>query len=96
MTVDQRRLAELQRRLEEARQEELRRMAILRKILTPKARQRLTNLRMVKPDFVGQLEVELINLAASKRVEIPIDDEGLKSILQRLQSERREIRIKRA
>ncbi|HID90845.1 TPA: hypothetical protein EYP44_02670 [Candidatus Bathyarchaeota archaeon] len=95
MTVDQRRLLELQRRLEKAREEELRRMAILRRILAPKARQRLANLKMIRPDFVGQLEVELINLAASGKIEIPIGDDELKRILMRLQSRRREIKIKR-
>ena len=86
---------ELQRRLQEEREAELRKMAILRKVLTPEARQRLANLKMVRPDFVNQLELQLINLATSGQIEVPIDDKQLKAILMKFQSNRRRMRIKR-
>lgn len=96
-----RRLLELQRELEEARRrEELRRQmeeqkaAILRRILTPDARERLTRIKMVRPTFAEQLELELIRLAQTGRVQLPITDDMLKEILKRLYSTRREPKIK--
>lgn len=95
MSAEDRRMYELQRRLQEEREAELRKMAILRKVLTPEARQRLANLKMVRPDFVNQLELQLINLATSGQIEVPIDDKQLKAILMKFQSNRRRMRIKR-
>jgi programmed cell death protein 5 len=91
----QRRLAQEQQRLQAQQQMELQKQAILRKILTPKARQRLTNLKMVKPEFASQLELQLIQLAQQGRVDIPVSDQLLKQILIRLQSHRRDIKITR-
>ncbi len=96
--IRQRKMEELQRRLaeEEARrQRELERQAAMRVILTPEARQRLANLRLVKPELVAQLEEYLIQLANSGRIRMPISDEVLKEILARLTSGRRSIRIRR-
>ena len=97
-----RRLLEIQRRLEQeqtetqARQQlELQKQALLRKILTPEAGQRLTNLKMVRPEFVSQLELQLIQIAQQGKVNLPINDNQLKEILRQLQSDRREIRIRR-
>ncbi|MDO8056839.1 MAG: DNA-binding protein, partial [Candidatus Hermodarchaeota archaeon] len=58
------------------------RAAVLRQILTPEARERLANLRMVKAGFAEQLENELIRLAQMNRLpEIPITDKTLKTML---------------
>ncbi len=81
--------AQLRRRLEEERQ------ALLFQILSPEARQRLANIKMVKPEFAAQLELQLIQLAQSGRVRIPITDEQLKGALKSLQSLKRDIRIRR-
>jgi len=67
----------------------------MRVILTPEARQRLANLRLVKPELVAQLEEQLIQLANTGRIKMPITDETLKQILLRLSSSRRRIRIRR-
>jgi len=91
----QRRLGQEQQQLQAQQQMELQKQALLRRILTPKARQRLTNLKMVKPEFANQLELQLIQLAQQGRVDIPISDETLKQILIRLQSRRRDIKITR-
>jgi len=91
----QRRLAQEQQRLQAQQQMELQKQAILRRILSTKARQRLSNLKMVKPEFANQLELQLIQLAQQGRVNIPISDELLKQILIRLQSHRRDIKITR-
>jgi programmed cell death protein 5 len=100
--IRQRRMLELRQRLSQEQQRaqmqqqvEVAKQAILRRILEPKARQRLNNLKMVKPDFANQLELQLIQLAQSNKVKTPITDELLKEILMRLQSQRREIKITR-
>ncbi len=101
-SIRRRRYSDLQRAaLEEQRQAESRRQfdaqkqAVLKQILTPEARQRLTNIRMVKPEFAEQVEMQLIQLAQSGRVKFPISDEQLKEALAKLQSQRKEIRIRR-
>jgi len=86
----QQRLAQEQQKVQMQQQIEMQKQALLRQILTAKARQRLTNLKMVKPDFAEQLELQLIQLA-----HIPITDEQLKDILIRLQPSRRDIKIRR-
>jgi programmed cell death protein 5 len=84
-----------QRQLEARRQFDAQKQAALKQILTPEARQRLTNIRMVKPDFADQIELQLIQLAQSGRIKVPITDDQLKEALARLQSSRKEIRIRR-
>ena len=98
-----RRMLELQARIQEQqRQEELRRefevqkRAALLQILTPEARSRLANIRVAKPDFAAQLELQLIQLAQAGRINIPITDDQLRNILDRLQQRKREIKIRRA
>lgn len=97
-----RKLLELQRRLSQESQHvqaqqqfEAQKQSVLRRILTTDARQRLTNLRMVKREFAEQLELQLIQIAQQGRIELPINDEQLKDILIRLQSTRRDIKIRR-
>jgi len=91
----QRAAAEEERRAEVQQQVEIQKQAILKRILTPEARQRLTNIKMVRPDFADQLELQLIQLAQSGKVKLPISDSQLKEALVRLQSQRKEIRIRR-
>ena len=99
-----RRMAELQsqqqqqQEIERAQQEaEVQKQNILRKILTPEARQRLQNVRLVRPDFAQQLELQLIQLVQAGRVQIPINDELLKKLLIQIQNQqsKREINIRR-
>ena len=90
-----RRLAQEQERAQRAQQIEMQKQAVLRRILTADARQRLTNLKIVKPEFANQLELQLIQLAQQGRIELPITDEQLKEILIKLQSQRRDIKIRR-
>lgn len=67
--------------------------ALLRQILTPEARARLTNIRMVKPQFAEQIELQLIQLASSGRLRGQVTDEQLKGLLQQLQGRERERKI---
>ena len=92
----QRSAVDEQRQSESRRQFEAQKQAALKQILSPEARQRLTNIRMVKPEFAEQIELQLIQLAQSGRLKVPIGDEQLKEALARLQSGRKEIRIRRA
>jgi len=91
----QRQMAEEQRRAQREQQVELQKQALLRNILTPEARQRLANLKMVKPEFTDQLELQLIQLAQQGKLSIPLADDQLKQILIQLQSRKRETRIRR-
>lgn len=100
--IRQRKLRELQERInEQQRQRELRRQHEIQKqqaiqqILTPGARSRLSNLRVAKPEFVEQLELELIQLVRAGRVNPPITDEQLRDVLGRLQERKRDFRIMR-
>ncbi len=80
----------------EAEQEiEAQKQALLKQILSPEARQRLTNLKMVKPEFTEQLELQLIQLAQMGKIPIPLSDAQLKQILIQLQSRKRETKITR-
>ncbi|MFX1492337.1 MAG: DNA-binding protein [Promethearchaeota archaeon] len=96
-----RKMAELQQQAvaeqQAAQEEEIRaqRAAVLRQLLTPEARSRLTNLRMVKPAFAEQLENELIRLAQVNRLpEVPITDRTLKTMLSQLRARQRDTKIK--
>lgn len=98
----QKRLAELQQQAGQNQQQsqaqkqlEAQKQALLRQILTPESRQRLTNLRMIKPEFTQQIELQLIQLAQTGKLPIPLPDAQLKQILIQLQSRKRETKIRR-
>lgn len=76
---------------------EAQKQALMRKILTPEARQRLQNLKLVRPDFAAQMELQLLQLAQTGRVQLPITDELLKQLLTQIMSKqsKREINIRR-
>lgn len=97
----QKRLLEMQQQASQDSQSqaqkklEAQKQALLRQILTPEARQRLTNLRMIKPEFTEQIELQLIQLAQMGKLPIPLPDAQLKQILIQLQSRKRETKIRR-
>jgi programmed cell death protein 5 len=99
--IRRRRLLALQQKLAEEQKQaqteqlEQQKQVLLRKILSPEARQRLTNLKMVKPEFIDQLELQLIQLAQQGKIPIPLTDAHLKQILVRLQAQKREPKIRR-
>jgi programmed cell death protein 5 len=74
---------------------EAERQEILRRVLTPEARERLGRIRLAKPDVAQAVEQQVISLAASGRLTRPIDDPTLRALLERIMPERREIRITR-
>jgi len=86
---DEQKQGQAEKQMEEQKQE------LLKQILSPEARQRLTNLKMVKPEFTDQLELQLIQLAQMGKIPIPLSDAQLKQILIQLQSRKRETKITR-
>lgn len=90
----QQHLREEQKRTEQQDKYEIQKQTILRQIVTNEARQRLSRLRLVKSEFVDQVELQLIQLAQTGRIKLPITDEQLKQILVRLQPNRRKYRLR--
>jgi len=84
-----RRLEEERRKKEEEAVREAQRQAILRRILTSKARERLANVKLVRPDLARAVEDYLINLALTGQLREVIDDDTLKRILLELDSRSR-------
>ncbi|MEM0026635.1 MAG: DNA-binding protein [Ignisphaera sp.] len=75
-------------------EEEARRQEILRAILTPEARERLSNIKLVRPEIAKAVEDRLIALAVQGRITQPITDEELKNILAEIyERTRRDFRI---
>jgi programmed cell death protein 5 len=79
----------------ERQRRESERAEVLRRILTPDARERLGRIRLAKPDVAGAVEQQLLALAASGRIQRAIDDATLRALLERIAPDRREIRITR-
>jgi programmed cell death protein 5 len=91
----QQRMTDEQKQTQAEQQLEAQKQELLRQILSPEARQRLANLKLIKPEFTEQLELQLIQLAQSGKLNIPMSDAQLKQILIQLQSRKRETKIRR-
>ncbi len=99
--LKQRKLLELQKKLmeEEERRKALekyeqQKRAALRVILTPEARERLNNIRIVRPSLAESIELQLIQLYNMGRIRGQITDEQLKRILLSVQRQRKEIKVR--
>ena len=68
---------------------------ILRQILTNEARERLGRIRLAKPEFVVNVEQQLIMLAQSGQLSGQIDDQMLQQLLRKLIPKKKEINITR-
>jgi programmed cell death protein 5 len=95
----QKRMAELQQeqtvREDEAQRFEMQKQAVLRQILTPEARDRLANIKLANPDQANAVEMQLIQIAQSGRIQGVIDDNMLREVLQKIIPRKREINIQR-
>jgi programmed cell death protein 5 len=95
LSAYQHRASDEQRQAQAEKEVDAQKEALLKQILSPEARQRLTNLKLVKPEFTEQIEMQLIQLAQTGKMPIPLSDAQLKQILVQLQSRKRETKITR-
>lgn len=91
--ADQKQQDEEQQKAQDA--ERARKQQILRQILAPDARERLANVRLVRPDIVENVENQLIQLASMGKINRVITDAELRDILSRLTETKRETKIER-
>ncbi len=69
--------------------------AIMRRILTPEARERLGRVKLVRPELARQVELVLVQLYQAGQIREPIDDAKLKRILAQIDERtRRDFNIK--
>jgi programmed cell death protein 5 len=80
---------------EQAKQFENQKQSILRQILTPEARDRLANIKLANPEQANTVEMQLIQIAQSGRLQSVITDAMLRDILQKIVPQKREIKIER-
>lgn len=84
---------------EEAKRREaeaMMRQKALMVLLDQDARQRLMNIRMVKPELAMAVENYLITAASSGKLNRALSDEELKQLLINLQQPKKQFRINRA
>ncbi|MBW9222622.1 DNA-binding protein [Methanothermococcus sp. SCGC AD-155-C09] len=65
-------------------QYEMQKRKILKQILSEPARARLSRVKLVKPELAEQVEVQLIQLAQMGRLQIPVSDNQLKILLDKI------------
>lgn len=83
---------------EEARKREaeaMMRQKVLMVLLDQDARQRLMNIRMVKPDLALAVENYLISSASTGKLNRALTDEELKQLLVNLQQPKKQFKINR-
>lgn len=81
--IKKRKLEELKKKLEEKRRMEIIKRSILSQFLTPKAKERLARVRMVKPELAEYVENLLIQLYQSGQINT-VNDQMLKNLLSRI------------
>ena len=74
---------------------EVQKEQILKQVLTPEARMRLNNIKMVKPELSDMVEQYLIGMATQGKIPGQINDEQLKQILLSTQQPKRDFKINR-
>ena len=82
---------------EEEKQKEMEakmaRERVLRVMLTPEARQRLTNIRMVKQDLAKAVEDYLLSMASQGKLNKALTDDELRKIRASVQQPTRDFKI---
>ncbi|MEM5879195.1 MAG: DNA-binding protein [Candidatus Aenigmatarchaeota archaeon] len=77
---------------EELKKIEEMKKVVLKKILSREAMERLARVRLVKPELANELELYLIQLYQTGKINEEISEEQIKMILERL-AERKKFRI---
>ncbi|MBS3817610.1 MAG: DNA-binding protein [Candidatus Thermoplasmatota archaeon] len=81
---------------EEAKEKmEAQKKAMLRKVMTTDARERLGRVRMARPQLAEKIESQIISLAQRGATKGKIDDETLKELLKKVSGQKKDINIKR-
>ena len=97
--IRQRKLAQIQEQEAVRAQEEQKaaleaqKQAILRQILNEEARQRLANVRLVRPQLAEAVELRLIQLAQQGAIKEKLNDSQLKDILRKIQGQKRDTKV---
>jgi programmed cell death protein 5 len=68
---------------------------IMRMALTSEARQRLANIKMVKPQIAQSIEEYIVQMASAGKLKQVINDDQLKELLGSIQVKKREFTIRR-
>ena len=90
-----------QQQITEVQQKEFesKKYQLMRKILSQEGRQRLENIRMIKPEFAEQIELQLIQLLQSGKLRgaMPLPDAAFKKLLEQISSmgRKKEFNIKK-
>ncbi|MFX1455354.1 MAG: DNA-binding protein [Promethearchaeota archaeon] len=90
-----------QQQIAKAQQKEFeeKKYLVMRKILSVEGRQRLENIRIVKPQFAEQIEIQLIQLFQSGKLRgaIPLPDKAFKKLLEQISvlDRKKEFKIKK-
>jgi len=79
----------------DAAERKMMREGVLRMALTSDARQRLANVKMVRPDLASSIEDYVIQLVSAGKLKKAVDDDQVKQMLAALQEKKREIKIRR-
>ncbi len=91
----QQQAAQQQQQQEQQQQLDMQLQNAMRQIMTPEARDRLNNIKLANPQMGQQLEMQMVQLAQSGRIPVPVDDDMLRRILAQITPKKREITIER-
>lgn len=96
--IRKKKLEELKKQQEEEEKKiqiELQKQAILKQILSPKARERLTRIKMANPQYAEQVEGLLIQLAQNGKIQRVLGEDDLVNLLRQISSKKKDFRIRR-
>ncbi len=95
--IKRRMMKEMQQKQQEEQEEyvQAQKKALLRQILTPKARERLGRIRIAQPQRAEKMENQLIRLYQLGRIQEKLDDEQFQEVIKQLTPKKRDITIRR-
>jgi programmed cell death protein 5 len=99
--IKRRMMQDIQQQQQEEQQEaqeeyvQAQKKALMRQILTPKARERLGRIRVAQPQRAEMIENQLIRLYQMGRIQEKLDDEQFQEVIKRLTPKKRDINIRR-